>query len=74
MSRKEGGKIFGSGSRSPIAITLMVKNPEKSGQCKLHYYDIGEYLNREDKLKIISEFRTFIGMPLSVLHPNSEGD
>lgn len=29
LSRKEGGKIFGSGSRTPIAITLLVKNPEK---------------------------------------------
>lgn len=26
LSRKEGGKIFGSGSRTPIAITLLVKN------------------------------------------------
>ncbi|HBE01781.1 MAG TPA: DEAD/DEAH box helicase [Spirochaetia bacterium] len=25
LSRKEGGKIFGSGSRTPIAITLLVK-------------------------------------------------
>jgi predicted helicase len=29
LSRKEGGKIFGSGSRTPIAITFLVKNPEK---------------------------------------------
>lgn len=29
LSRKEGGKIFGSGSRTPISITLLVKNPKK---------------------------------------------
>ena len=29
LSRKEGGKIFGSGSRTPIAITLLVKKPAK---------------------------------------------
>ena len=28
LSRKEGGKIFGSGSRTPISITLLVKNPD----------------------------------------------
>ncbi|MBL7808446.1 MAG: DEAD/DEAH box helicase [Saprospiraceae bacterium] len=28
LSRKEGGKIFGSGSRTPIAITFLVKKPE----------------------------------------------
>lgn len=29
LSRKEGGKIFGSGSRTPIAITLLVKKGKK---------------------------------------------
>ncbi len=29
LSRKEGGKIFGSGSRTPISITLLVKKPNE---------------------------------------------
>ena len=29
VSRQEGGKIFGSGARTPVAITLLVKNPAK---------------------------------------------
>lgn len=29
LSRKEGGKIFGSGSRTPIAVTLLVKKHDK---------------------------------------------
>ena len=28
LSKKEGGKIFGGSSRTPIAITFLVKNPE----------------------------------------------
>lgn len=28
LSRKEEGKIFGSGSRTPIAITILVKKGE----------------------------------------------
>jgi len=28
LSRKEGGMIFGSGSRTPIAITILVKKPK----------------------------------------------
>lgn len=52
LSRKEGGKIFGSGSRTPIAITCLVKNPSKKGQkAIIHYHDIGDYLSREQKLK-----------------------
>ncbi|MBQ1924663.1 MAG: hypothetical protein II180_00925, partial [Proteobacteria bacterium] len=30
LSRKEGGKIFGSGSRTPIAMTFFVKLPQAS--------------------------------------------
>jgi hypothetical protein len=43
-SRREGGKIFGSGSRAPIAITLLVKNSNRLGPCQVNYYDIGDYL------------------------------
>ena len=52
LSRKEGGKIFGSGSRTPIAITFLVKNPSKKGKTEIHYHDIGDYLTREQKLVI----------------------
>ena len=30
LSRKEGGKIFGSGSRTPITITILVKKGKKN--------------------------------------------
>ena len=49
-SRKEGGKIFGSGSRAPIAISLLVKNPEAEAHGQIHFHDIGDYLSREEKL------------------------
>ena len=52
MSKREGGKIFGSGSRAPIAITILVKNAKKKG-CTIHYKDIGDCLNQEQKLEII---------------------
>lgn len=77
LSRKEGGKIFGSGSRTPIAITLLVKNPEvKSEKATINYYDIGDYLDRDQKLKVIKDFKTFINskLPLITLQPNLEGD
>ena len=30
-SRREGGKIFGQGSRTPVAITILVKGGERTG-------------------------------------------
>ncbi|MBE2217755.1 MAG: DEAD/DEAH box helicase [Ignavibacteria bacterium] len=77
LSRKEGGKIFGSGSRTPISITLLVKNPNiKSNKAHIYYRDIGDYLNREEKLKIVKTLRTFLNprLDLKLLKPNQQGD
>ena len=55
-SRQEGGKIFGSGSRAPVAITILVKNPNATHEgCKIQYRDIGNYLTREEKLDLLRE-------------------
>ncbi|WP_221931956.1 type ISP restriction/modification enzyme [Paracoccus sp. M683] len=61
-SRREGGKIFGAGSRAPIVVTLFVKNPNAAKQGQVFYHDIGDYLSREDKLKIIAGFRSIRGI------------
>lgn len=74
LSKKEGGKIFGSGSRTPISITVLVKKPNHSGKAKIMYHDIGEYLSREDKLKIISDFHDIGKMKLAHIEPNDHGD
>ncbi|MDL2296069.1 DEAD/DEAH box helicase family protein [Lachnospiraceae bacterium OttesenSCG-928-E19] len=55
LSRKEGGKIFGSGSRTPISITILVKKHTQSAKAIIEYNDIGDYLTREEKLQIIRE-------------------
>ncbi|MEI6640123.1 MAG: type ISP restriction/modification enzyme, partial [Chlorobium sp.] len=77
LRRKEAGNVFGGGSRTPIAITLLVKNPRKpAGKATIHYVDIGDYLNREEKLAIISKYSS-IGnpeMPWQTLQPNAHGD
>ncbi len=73
-SRMEGGKIFGSGSRAPIAITLMVKNPKMVVGHRLFYYDIGDYLCREEKLEIVKELGSVSSVGWEELHPNVEGD
>lgn len=61
-SRREGGKIFGAGSRAPIVITLFVKNPNAKRQGQVFYHDIGDYLSREDKLKLIARFGSIRGI------------
>lgn len=77
LSRKEGGKIFGSGSRTPIAITLLVRNTLKNeGKATIYYHDIGDYLNREEKLSIIKKFGSVSNVNINwkQLRPNEYAD
>jgi predicted helicase len=71
-SRREGGKIFGSGSRTPIAITILVK--DESNNHKVFYHDIGDYLSREEKLSIISANKSINGMNWKEIHPDENND
>ncbi|MEM6050649.1 type ISP restriction/modification enzyme [Erwinia sp. P7711] len=61
-SRQEGGKIFGSGSRAPIVIAILVKNPAATQTGKIYFHDIGDYLTREEKLETISDFVSISGI------------
>lgn len=73
-SRREGGKVFGQGSRTPIAITLLVKDPGHAGPASLYYHDIGDYLTREDKLAKLGVFGDITGVPWETIAPNAAGD
>ncbi len=73
-SRKEGGKIFGSGSRTPIAITLLIKHSEKQEKGKVFYHDIGDYLSREEKLNILKELHDISSIDWIGIDPNESHD
>ncbi|MCG5077916.1 DEAD/DEAH box helicase [Paraburkholderia tagetis] len=62
VSRREGGKIFGGGSRAPIAISILVKNPDATQHGQIFFHDIGDYLTREEKLAKISTFGSIDGI------------
>ena len=74
ISRKEGGKVFGSGSRSSVAITLLVKRKGHVGNANVRYHDIGEYLTREQKLEIVTGFASYKAVPWVALQPNEHHD
>lgn len=74
MSKKEGGKIFGSGSRTPVAITCLIKNKNKEKDRCIHYYDIGDYLTREQKLTIIKKFEDVSNIQWKMIKPDQNND
>ena len=78
LRKKEAGNVFGGGSRSPIAITLLVKSSVNSvkSKARIYYRDIGDYLSREKKLEIIKGMRSMLDpkMGLTEIHPNVKND
>lgn len=73
LSRREGGKVFGSGSRNTVAILIGVRNPAHTGPCEIFYRDIGDYLTRERKLEIVAggDLESVEWQPIT---PNEHGD
>nr|WP_237462911.1 type ISP restriction/modification enzyme [Leucobacter chromiireducens] len=74
LSRKEGGKIFGGGSRATVAITLLVKNPTRQGQTVVNYAEVADYMTREEKLKLVADTSTILTLNTKQITPNTHGD
>ncbi len=73
VSKKEGGKIFDSGSRATIAIIFFVKDTSVKNSA-IHYYDIGDYLKREEKLNRLANFTNLDAIAFEKITPNEKGD
>ncbi|WP_457455685.1 DEAD/DEAH box helicase [Streptomyces sp. TE5632] len=76
QAKKEGGKIFGSGSRNTVAILMLVKsdrNGTPASDCELYYHEVEDYLTREEKL---SELRNqdLDTVKWKQIQPNADGD
>ena len=79
LAKKEGGSVFKTGTRTPIAITLLIKNPVNPGKkqrARIYYRDIGDYLSTEKKLEIVKDMRSMLDpkMGLIEIHPNAKND
>ncbi|MDR2436800.1 MAG: hypothetical protein LBD17_01830, partial [Endomicrobium sp.] len=74
--KREGGKIFGSGSRQPVAITFLVKNPNHHGPCNILYSAVSDYMTTEDKLSFVHKSHDIYNKDLQweKITPNSAGD
>ncbi|MBE9882418.1 DEAD/DEAH box helicase [Enterococcus faecium] len=70
--RKEAGNVFDSGSRTPIAISILVK--DGSDNHEIHYHDIGDYLSREEKLSILRDSKSIQGIDWKRILPDQNND
>ena len=70
--KKEGGNVFGAGTRTSVAISILVK--DGSNTHELHYYDIGDYLSQKEKLAIISGFGDVSQLDWQEIIPDENND
>lgn len=73
---KEGQNVFGSGSMTGVAISILVKNGTRDGGGNIYYYDIGDDLKTEEKLDAIAEFGSIDGLKdrLTKINPDQHND
>ena len=74
VSRRQGGQTFGVGSRAPIAITVLVKNPDSSEHGVIRFGCVDDYLTREQKLAHLNQTRSISGVSLTLIVPDEHGD
>lgn len=72
--RQEGGNVFGLGSRAPVAISLLIKDPSAAVHGQVFYSDIGDYLTREQKLAKVSAYKSLAGLSASKAWEQVEAD
>ena len=78
LRRQEKDNVFGQGTRTPIAISILVKNPLAKAHGKIVFHDIGDYLSREEKLEKITSFKSIDGITAAngwqIITPDQHGD
>lgn len=74
-SKREGQSVFNI--MTGTSIVVLVKKPNQMGsKAKIYYKDIGDYLNRNEKLKIIADIGSIANPKFTteILTPNEHND
>ncbi|WP_062076565.1 DEAD/DEAH box helicase [Demequina globuliformis] len=72
--KAEGGQVFGAGSQTTVAVTFLVKNPERDqDRATVHYFQTPDAATREDKLEL-AESGSARTIAWQSIEPNDAGD
>ena len=76
--RREGGNVFEEGSRTGVAITVLIKDPSHSGTAEVFYTEAEDYATRQEKLDQIATYGSIEGISgadaFRSIAPNQHGD
>jgi predicted helicase len=78
VRRREKDNVFGQGSRQPVVILILVKNPSADHHGVIRFHDIGDYLTQDQKLSSVATLGSIGGLGRQVgwteIVPNDQGD
>ena len=61
--QREKGNVFGGSTRLGVAVTVMVRNPDKTqDECLIAYRDIGDYLSTQEKRQMLVDLGSIKGI------------
>lgn len=72
VRKKEGGNVFGAGTKTTISISILVK--DGSDKHEIHYSDIGDYLSEKKKIEMISKYNDISGIDWINIIPDTNND
>lgn len=72
--KREAGNVFGEGTQTGVAITVLVKSKGARGSARVHYADVGDYLSKEEKLDRLRLEASITGTNYTEVAPNPSGD
>lgn len=72
--RQEAGNVFGEGSRTGVAIAVLVKTKGHSGPTTIHYAEVADYATRQEKLDTLTVEKSLTGTEFQIIEPNASGD
>lgn len=72
--QKEKDNVFGQGSRAPIAIVILVKNPESKEKGKIYFDCVDDYLTRSEKLEQLLNLKSVLNANLKEIILDKHND
>lgn len=76
--RQEAGNVFKEGTRTGVAITILVKKPsdDKSRKrpARIHYAEVADYLTAQEKLNVLKDEVSINSTDFETITPNEHGD
>ena len=71
-AKREGQNVFDI--MTGVAMTFLVKNPNHTGDTNIYYYNVGNFLNRKEKLKSIKTFKSISNVSWQRITPSEQND